>query len=305
MTRKNLKIFLFSFIFAFFTWLYISLIQIYNTELSVPLKVKMTEKQAITTEIPKEINLVIRGKGWDLLGILVSKKVEYVLDLTNYKKDTRINIMQSAGEVLNLPLGVSIVNIYPDALDITFDNITEKIVKVQNNVRVTTKDGYIIVGSPLIEPDSIMITGATSVLSKIKYIPTENVVLENLNSKITKSVKLKDTLSNLIFYEQKTVNITYNIQLSADKEFDNISVNLINEPGDKEVLIIPPKIKLTLRGGVDDLAKVTSEDLSVSIDYKSLLKDTTGFVIPDIKMPLNLDLLKFEPEKFQYIIKAK
>ena len=305
MTRKNLKIFLFSFIFAFFTWLYISLIQIYNTELSVPLKVKLTEKQAITTEIPKDINLVIRGKGWDLLGILVSKKVEYVLDLTNYKKDTRINIMQSAGEVLNLPLGVSIVSIYPDALDITFDNITEKIVKVKNNASVTTKDGYIIVGSPLIEPDSIMITGAFSVLSKIKYIPTENVVFENLNSRLTKSVKLKDTLSNLIFYEQKTVNITYNIQLSADKEFDNILVNLINEPGDKEVLIIPPKIKLTLRGGVDDLAKVTSEDLSVSIDYKSLLKDTTGFVIPDIKMPLNLDLLKFEPEKFQYIIKAK
>ena len=286
-------------------WLYISLIQIYNTELSVPLKVKLTEKQAITTEIPKDINLVIRGKGWDLLGILVSKKVEYVLDLTNYKKDTRINIMQSAGEVLNLPLGVSIVSIYPDALDITFDNITEKIVKVKNNASVTTKDGYIIVGSPLIEPDSIMITGAFSVLSKIKYIPTENVVFENLNSRLTKSVKLKDTLSNLIFYEQKTVNITYNIQLSADKEFDNILVNLINEPGDKEVLIIPPKIKLTLRGGVDDLAKVTSEDLSVSIDYKSLLKDTTGFVIPDIKMPLNLDLLKFEPEKFQYIIKAK
>lgn len=286
-------------------WLYISLTQIYNTELSVPLKVKLTEKQAITTEIPKDINLVIRGKGWDLLGILVSKKVEYVLDLTNYKKDTRINIMQSAGEVLNLPLGVSIVSIYPDALDITFDNITEKFVKVKNNVSVTTKDGYIIVGSPLIEPDSIMITGASSVLSKIKYIPTENVVFENLNSRLTKSVKLKDTLSNLIFYEQKTVNITYNIQLSADKEFDNIPVNLINEPGDKEVLIIPPKFKLTLRGGVDDLAKVTSEDLSASIDYKSLLKDTTGFVIPDIKMPLNLDLLKFEPEKFQYIIKAK
>ena len=112
-------------------------------------------------------------------------------------------------------------------------------------------------------------------------------------------------MTNLINYTQKTVTVTYNVQLSADKEFDNIIVSLLNVPKDKEVLVVPPKIKMVLRGGVDDLSSIGTDDLTATIDYRSIEKDSTGYVIPDIRLPLNMNLLKFEPEKFQYIIKSK
>ena len=303
--KKKLPVYIIVFIFACLMWLYISLTQIYNINIKIPINIKLTDKQGLTSDIPKYIDVGLRGRGWDLLGIMLSKKVEYNLDLTNYKKDTRINLMQTTGEILNLPEGISIINISPDVLDVTFDNITEKMIKVKSNITLTAKDGYIIVGTPRIEPDSILVTGAFSVLSKIKYIPTENTSFGNINSKFSRQVRLKDTLTNLINYTQKTVTVTYNVQLSADKEFDNIIVSLLNVPKDKEVLVIPPKIKMVLRGGVEDLSSIGTDDLTATIDYRSIEKDSTGYVIPDIRLPLNMNLLKFEPEKFQYIIKSR
>ncbi len=303
--RRKLSIFIIAFVFACLMWLYISLTQTYNIDYTIPLIVKLTDKQAITSDIPKDINVVLRGKGWNLLGVIFTKKVEYYLDLTNYKKDTRVNIMQTAGDVLNLPEGVSIISINPDAIDISFDNITEKMIKVKNNVTVTPKDGYLVVGTARVEPDSVLVSGAFSVLSKIKYIPTENQSFSDINTKFSKQVKLKDTLTNLISYSLKNVKVSYNVQLSADKDFENIVIQLVNAPKDKEVLVVPPKIKLFLRGGVEDLSNTNNEELSASIDYKSIEKDSSGYVVPDIRMPSNLILLKYEPEKFQYIIKSR
>ena len=71
------------------------------------------------------------------------------------------------------------------------------------------------------------------------------------------------------------------------------------------LLLIPPKIFITLRGGVDELSKLTSENINSFIEYKSLENDSTGFVTPLFDLPENISILKYEPKQFKYIIKKK
>lgn len=303
--KRRIIILSVSFVFSVFIWLYINLSQNYVIDLSVPLNVKLSGKQALGNELPSSIDITVKGKGWDLISLMLSKSASFNIDLTNYKRDTKISTVQEIRNLLNIPNSVSVINVYPDTLDIIFDNLTEKMVKVKHNITVIPKEGYVLIGNPLIVPDSVRITGATSVLSKIKFVSTENIVLENINSNISRTVKIKDTLHNIIKIEPKQVAVTFFVELAAEKEFDDIMVAVKGLPEDREVIIIPPKIKLTFRGGVEQLSNISVENVSVNVDFKSIEKDSTGFITPDIELPENLKLIKYEPQQFQYIIKKK
>lgn len=286
-------------------WLYLSLNLNYTINLSVPLEINLTKSQALASTVPSSIDVTIKGKGWDLVALLVSENLTYYLDLTGIKKDVRVNTFQAISERLNVPHDLIILNTYPDTISISFDKVSERRVQVKNNVNVILKDGYKIVGKPVITPEYVNITGAKSILSKIKFIPTESITFENINSDISKIVNLSDTLNNIIRIEPTKVRIEYKIELSADKNFEDITVTINNVPSDKDVLLIPPKLTLYLRGGVEQLSRINPSEIKVSIDYHVIENDTLGFVTPIIELPVNADLINFEPQKFQYIIKKK
>lgn len=303
--NKNFRIFLLSFFFATALWLYISLNLSYSLDVSIPFEIQTTKSQALTEEVPNTIDVKVKGKGWDLLNILISKDLKYSLDISKLKKDSKIITEQFVNERLNLQQNVSILEINPDTISINFDKVFEKLVPLKNNIVLNLKEGYSIVGNPVLIPDSVKIQGASYLLNKIKFIPTEVKVINNVNSDIQGVVNIKDTLSSLIKVDLKQVNFRYRIQLSAEKNIDDILINVLNVPQDKEVLLIPPKLNISLRGGVEQLSQITPADVIVNIEFGKIENDTLGFVIPELIIPDETSLLKTEPQKLQYIIKNK
>jgi YbbR domain-containing protein len=303
--KKNIVIYSLSFVCSVLLWLYVNLNLNYTIVFPISLDVKLSNSQALVNDLPSYIDVTMKGKGWELLGILLTKKTTYYLDLTNNKKDIKINISQKIDEFLGLTGGVSILSINPDVIDINFDNIVSRMIKIKNLVNVIPKDGYMIIGNPKISPDSVRVSGAMSIIGKIKFIPTEQININNINSGITRTVKILDTLKNIIKIEPKTVSMTYYIELSAEKIFEDISVIINNVPPDKEVLLIPPKLKLYLKGGVEQLAKINPDEIFANVEYKQIENDSLGYITPKITLPVDATVVNYEPRKFQYIIKKK
>ncbi len=303
--EKNIKILILSFLFAFALWLYINLNLSYSLDISIPVEIQSTKAQALTEEIPNTIDIKVKGKGWDLLSILISKNLIYNLDISKLKKDSKIITEQFVNERLNLQQNVSILEINPDTININFDKVFEKLVPVRNNITVNLKEGYGIIGQPILSPDSVRIQGAANLLNKIKFISTESKVINNVNTDISGVVNIKDTLANLIKVSPFQIGYKYNVQLSAEKNFDEIIINVLNVPQDKEVLLIPPKVNISLRGGVEKLAQINSADIEVNVKFGSIESDTLGYVVPEFFIPDGATLLKIEPQKLQYIIKNK
>lgn len=303
--NRNFKTFLLSFIFASALWVYIILNSSYSLDVSIPLELQSNKSQALIEEIPNSLEVKVKGKGWDLLSILFAGNLKYNLDITKIKKDSRIPTGQFVSDRLNIPQNVSILEINPDTISINFDKLFEKLVPVKNNLELSLKEGFIIIGEPELTPDSIKVQGAAYLLNKLKWIPTEKKIINNVNSDISGTVNVKDTLSNLIKFDQKIVSYKYKIQLSAEKNIEDLIVNVVNFPDDKEILLIPPKVTISLRGGVDQLGQISSSDLEANVEYNKIENDTLGFVIPEILLPDNVTVLKIEPQKLQYIIKTK
>ena len=82
-------------------------------------------------------------------------------------------------------------------------------------------------------------------------------------------------------------------------------MNIFNITEDKEVLLIPPKVNLSVRGGVEQLSQISMSDINVNVEFNLIESDTLGFIIPEVNIPEELNLLKIEPQKLQYIIKNK
>ncbi|HMS65783.1 MAG TPA: YbbR-like domain-containing protein [Ignavibacteria bacterium] len=277
----------------------------YSLDLVIPVEIQSSKSQALSEEIPNSIDVTVKGNGWDLLNIMISKDVKYSLDVSKLKKDSRIITEQFVNERLNLSSNVTVLKINPDTINISFDKLSEKYIPIKNNITVNLNEGYSIIGEPVLTPDSVMISGSSYLINKIKFVPTEVKIFNNVNSELSGTVNIKDTLSNIVKIYPTKVNFSYKVQLSAEKNFDGIEVVIINVPDDKEVLLVPPKISLSLRGGVDQLSQINSSDIDVNVQYKDIETDTLGFIIPEIFIPEETNILKIEPQKLQYIIKKK
>jgi len=303
--KRNIFILINTFIFSVLIWAYVNLNLTYTIESSIPLQIKSGKSQGISNEIPNNLDVVLKGKGWGLMKILISKNLVYYLDLTAFKKDTKIDLMQSVSDIINIPSDVYVQSINPNFLDVSFDNTISRMIKVKNNTSVQTKDGYTVIGGVKISPDSVRVSGASSIVMKIKFVQTENIVFKDVNTNISKDVKLIDSLGNQVKIDPTVVNVSFKLELSAEKTFDDIDVNVYGVPIDKDVLIIPPKISISLRGGVEELSKLTQKDIKIGINFKQIESDEQGEVEPTIELSDIFTLIKVEPQRFQYIIKKK
>lgn len=286
-------------------WIYLNLSYTYSIEINVPVDLTYSKSEAVADQLPSDLDVTVSGKGWDLLNILMFKKLHYKLDLSKFKQETKIVTNQSIQDRLNLPSNITLTKIEPEEIDINLDKYSEKFVKVRSNLVVKTKDNYKLVGAIKLSPDSVKIIGANSVLSKIKFVPTEYKIVEDVNANMSGLINIKDTLGNLIRIEPKSIRYNFNVELSADKNFEGIDIAINNLPDNKEVLLIPPKAEISLKGGVEQLSKINPAEIKLFIDFKKLEDDTLGYFIPEIQLPVEANVVNITPQKFQYIIKMK
>ena len=302
---KNPKILFLSIFFAVILWIYLNLSYTYSIEVEVPLELTYSKSEAVSDQLPSNLDVTVNGKGWDLLNILMFKKLHYKLDLSKYKAESKIITNQSIQDRLNLPSNITLTKIEPEEININLDKYSEKYVRLRSNLIIKTKDNYKLVGTVKLSPDSVKIIGANSVINRIKFVPTEVKVIEDINSNMSGLINIKDTLGNLIRIEPKSVRYSFNVELAADKNFEGIDIAINNVPDNKEVLLIPPKAEVSLKGGVEQLSKINPSEIKLVIDFKKLEDDTLGYFVPEIQLPVEANVVNINPPKFQYIIKMK
>ncbi|CAN5584867.1 hypothetical protein BH10BAC5_BH10BAC5_06410 [soil metagenome] len=303
--KFNFKTYIFALLFAIVLWLYLTLNDSYSININFPLIVESGKNSAVSERLPDEIEMTLKGKGWDLLSLMMSKDKIYKLNLAKLKNDYKIITSQSLSERTSIPASITVLRTSPDTIDINLDKYGERMVKIKNNIVIKTKENYQMIGEPKFQPDSVKIRGAASLLNKIRFIPTEYKYFENVNGVVTGIINLQDTLSNLIRIEPRSVKYSFNVQLSGEKSFNDIIIQIPNVPSDKEVVLLPPKINISLRGGVDEISRLTLQDINVFINFSSIEEDSVGYVVPEIKLPIEANIIKMEPDKFQYILKKK
>jgi YbbR domain-containing protein len=280
--------------------------QFYEIDKSIPVKINVNSPYSVSGNIPLNLDVKFRGVGWNLIRLFTSLNLEFNYDITARKKEQFFILTK---DYLNNNMGLSqnlnIISVYPETLFVRIEDYEEKYAAVLPRLSINCMEGYQVVSKPILEPDTIKIGGAVDLLRHIQFLYTRRVVFDNVNADISTSIGISDSLSNLIKLSQNEVKLMVNVELTAEKEFQNIEIKVPNTPVDKEVLLIPQTVTVELKGGVNQLAKIDNSRINAFIDYNRIISDTTGSLVPGFNLPEGCTVTGVKPEYIQYVIKKK
>lgn len=295
-----------AFIVSLLLWVSLNLNLDYEIERTVPVRININKPFAVANELPLNLDVKVKGRGWSLLRLFTSFKLNFNYDVY-VTKNERILILTKQYLNDNSLSGqnLTVTSVKPESLFVYIGKYTEKYVKVIPRVYVDCKEGYQTVGLPVVEPDSIKVGGASRILDSLDYVYTQDLIYKNASSVINDIVGLSDSLSNITWRSTDKISLTVNVELKADKEFKDVSIRVTNVPSDKDVLLIPQIITVNVEGGVNQLANLDNSKIIAEIDFQDLLKDTTGAVYPKFVLPAGVTVFYSKPENIQYVIKKK
>lgn len=304
MKNKNIHIVIFSSLFAVVLWLCVNMGYEYQSVISVPLILEnIKPNRALARPIPSSLKVKVRTSGWQLVGLSFVPEIRYVLDVSDISIRYNFATSKDITERLKLPQGVRATDIKPETIAVVLDERIRKNVPVEALVRMSFRDGYGVVGDVRTSPDSVLLTGAKSLLDKIDQWQTEPLEFSNLKSGVNARVAVSDTFAFGITPIPTFVSLQFDVQPTAEKSFKGIPVEVNQVPGNRVVVLIPPKVDIIIRGGVEQIAAAEQKDFSAYIDYKSILLDTTGSLQAVVTTPRNIKVVKQQPERLQYVVR--
>lgn len=300
---KKLNIFIASIVFSIILWASISLSDSYYTNIEVKLTLtNFIDGYTTGSNIPEKVKLRVRGQGWRLVSINVSPETEFRVSVSRDSGQQNISLYNYLEANRWLLSDVDIINLSPDSLNFFVERIMTRKLPVASGLNLDFKPGYDLASDIILQPDSVIVQGPLSYLRTKKEIRTENKSLGVLDSKINTEV----TLEKLTGFEYSTnlVDVTLDVQRIVDKQFENIQVDVLDIPTGREVVLLPNKININLRGGIEILGKLKQDQFRAYVKYKTLVDDTTGSVIPEIILPKNISLQFTKPDRLRYVIRS-
>jgi hypothetical protein len=301
--RKKLNIFIASVIFAFILWGSISLSDMYYTNVDVKLAL-YNFPQGYTTgsQLPEKIKLRVKGQGWRLVSINIGPESEFRVSVDGDSGSQNVNLSNYLESNRWLLSDVEIINIFPDSLRFFVERIISRKLPVISGLGLEFKPGYGLASGIVLNPDSVVVSGPFSVLKTMKEIRTVDKSLSLLDSRTKLEVNLP--VMNGIEYNANLIEMVLDIQRIVDKQFENITVDVIDIPQRKEVVLLPNKIGFNVRGGIEILGKLQPDQFRAYVRYQSLVQDTTGSVTPVLEMPKNVILQYLKPDRLRYVIRS-
>ena len=285
-----------AFFLAMLLWLFVVSGDQYTMMLDLPIEARnLNSQKTYLEEVPGYASVILKGKGRDLFKSYILQNysdIKLVLDLDGISQEYEFILNdyfeKNPRKVVIPPShNVSFIEVvYPNRINIRLDEIMEKKVPIISNISSLVKDGYLQIGNAQFEPDSLIIIGPKVELNKINEVHTAKDTLFNLSKSIRGTIDLISQ-NRLIKFSLRKINYFLDVQQISERIIVDIPVNVINKVRGIRVFPSPQTVSLTVVGGVNQIADIEPNDISVIVDFKSW-KLEKNFYIPKIAVPFDI-----------------
>lgn len=300
--RKNLHIIAAAFIFSVLLWGSISLSNDYYATVEIPLRlVNFPDGYTSGTRVPEKLSVKLKGEGWKLVTVNLGSNPEFNVSVGNDSGRKFINLYNYLVENQWLSSDIEVIDISPDTVSFFVEKVISKRVKIIPELNIEFKPGYGLAREVKLMPDTTTVFGPQSILKNLNEIRTEQLKLEKVDEKVQEVVSINELPG--MSYADRSVNIILDVQKIVDREFSDLNIKIDDVPRDRNVVLLPNKITIGVRGGIDILGKLKEDDFEAHLNYRDIVLDTLGSVKPVVQMPDNTRLLYLKPERLRYVIK--
>lgn len=281
-----------------FLWFIFSMQERYTISLTFPTEiVNVPPDEALADLPPSSVDVQVQAQGFTLLQLRYDPPTVPVNAAAQ-----QVNFFEA---VPQLPGGAQLENVFPRLLDLQREPRITLRVPVRLQAEIDTPPTHDLIEPPSVEPDSVLITGAQSIVEGVRFWPTVTVAEQGLRDSLVMRVPLADTLEGLVRVSEQAVTLT-----AVSRQFTEgtrmIDVIVTGVPSTDEMQVVTlerNEVRVRYRvlfSQYEDALE--APDFFATVSYEAIRSDTTGRVQPVPQLPDGMILRDVDliPSSLQY-----
>lgn len=302
---REFLIFLFFVAISFGFWMLQTLDGTFETEFSIPLRLKDVPKDVIiTSDLQDEVKVKVEDRGTVLLNYMLGRSfLPISINFSDYENSSsRVvlpyeDLRKRVSSQLNST--TKLLSVYPDSIGFVYSQGQYKKVPVSVSGKITPGIQYYISGIKL-SPDSVIVYAPAEVLKTVQTAYTMPLDCENL----TESVSLRTSLKRIdgAKYDPSFCDVSVSVDMYSEKTVE-VPVVGIGFPANKTLRTFPSKVKVTFKVGLSGYSSVNADDFFIGVKYSDLLKTTKDNIdlVVTTTNP-NVSNIRVVPSSVDYLI---
>lgn len=303
---REFLIFLFFFFIASGFWLLQTLNNDFETEFSVPVRLKGVPNNVVLTSEPSsELHIRVKDKGTVLLNYMLGKSFFPVtLDFSDYKgKDNHVRIHSSELEkklLSQLNISTKLLSVKPDTLEYFYSAGASKLLPVKFRGTVSAGRQYYI-SDTICRPDSVLVYAPAGVLDTMTVAFTRNVKFENVSDTLSQQVSLATPKG--VKFVPASVEMIFPVDIYTEKTVE-VPLRGVNFPAGKVLRAFPSKVNVTFQVGLSHFRQITESDFRINVSYEELLKlgSDKKYTVRLKTVPKGVNQIRISPEQVDFLI---
>jgi YbbR domain-containing protein len=271
----------------------------YTTVVDYPIELSYDKEKYMAVEKePAQIQIEIRGNGWDLLRKYFKlNTLPFLVSLENPAAKNFIrttDLRRNLGEFLS---PTTVISILDDSLKFKIDRIqTLKVPAIVDSSSYSLAKNYRLLSSPQFDPAEISLTGPSSILKQFKSGIQIAINEQKIKSDLSKElvVKVPEEIEALVSSKEEMVTVTFDVIafLEGNKR---LKIRKLNFP--KSVSLSNEEVSIVMdylidERSVEDLKEMEFEAI---LNYSKRNKVDSTITIEVRPMPKFLDQIRISP----------
>ena len=302
---REFLIFLFFVAISFGFWMLQTLDGNFETEFTIPLRLKDVPKDVvITSDLQDEVRVKVEDRGTVLLNYMLGRSfLPISINFSDYENSSsRVvlpyeDLRKRVSSQLNST--TKLLSVYPDSIGFVYSQGKFKKVPVSVSGKITPGIQYYISDIKL-SPDSVIVYAPAEVLKTVQTAYTMPLDCEDL----TENTSLRTSLKKIdgAKYDPSFCDVSVSVDMYSEKTVE-VPVVGIGFPANKTLRTFPSKVKITFKVGLSGYSSVNADDFFIGVKYSDLLKtskDNIDLVVTTTNP--NVSNIRVVPSSVDYLI---
>ncbi|MFM9949028.1 MAG: hypothetical protein ACKV1O_13895 [Saprospiraceae bacterium] len=286
---------------ALFFWLLVKLSQNYRMTKAVYISIHTPVNKALSTPPPGNVAVQLQGTGWQLLGEHFSGKqirISYDAEATDQVVISSGQLRQDIQKKLSATLRIIDINL--DHVVIELEDEVYKKIPVALLSDIDFAPEYQLKEAIHVQPDSILISGPTTLIGSIQAWPTDSLILSDLKHSTRLELALQQPPKGILI-EIPVVKAFIEVEAYTAKSLF-IPLSIINAPD--SVRVFPDKIKLECTVGLSLYNEVDAADFVLEVDIGGVRLKEGKTTVPIVlkRSPDFVRNIHFTPQAAEFFI---
>jgi hypothetical protein len=285
---------------ALLFWLHVVTEKNYEVEETLPVSLILTaENRALAEPPPDSLRMLISATGKALLRSAWKEK-----GVSIRVGETRIGRRELELSTDNVAMldgsGVGLQSVLaPRNYRFTIDVVDSAVLPVRSRINIAPSAGFVVGSVDSITPAVVLAVGPKSSLQRLTFASIESKTVQDISNDVVMSVALDTSEVYGVRFSPSQVTYRANVTAVRQKVIENIPIALLNAP-EYAIDVLPNKISAIISGALDEIKKIQSGDISVTVDFQR--RDTSGFAPVTASLPARLKLVSISDSLAQIVI---